>query len=67
VAYLLVERRVRRRTWKEFGLKREGYLKGLIANWPIIMAVIFVVQFVTVWVVGAYVPTFLQHIYSRIP
>ncbi len=67
VAYLLIEKRQRNRTWSELGIKRVGYLKELAANWHLIFLVVFLLQFIVIVGTTLYLPSFMEHIYGRIP
>lgn len=67
VTYLLIERRRRNRSWTELGASREGYLNGIKANWHLIVLVVFLIQFIVIVGASWYIPSFMEHIYSRIP
>jgi len=67
LAYLLIERRRRNRSWTEFGVKRGGYLNALKSNWHLIVLVVFVIQFIVIVGTSWFIPPFMEHIYSRIP
>jgi membrane protease YdiL (CAAX protease family) len=67
VAYILVERRSRHRSWKELGILRQGILKGITANWHLFIIVAVVLQITIPWAATFLWPDYLQHILSRLP
>jgi len=67
VAYLLIERRVRKRTWRDLGFKRSTFWADLRANWVLFVLMGFVIQPVTALFARAYFPAFLAHVQARLP
>jgi membrane protease YdiL (CAAX protease family) len=67
VAYVLIERHFRHRSWKELGIVRQGILKGIAANWHLFIIVGVVLQITIPWVATFFWPDYLQHILSRLP
>lgn len=67
VAYLLVERRLRKRTWGELGFSIRTFWDDLRANWVLFILLGFVIQpLVALWA-KAYFPAFLAHVQARLP
>jgi membrane protease YdiL (CAAX protease family) len=67
VAYLLVERRLRQRTWGELGFNARTFWADLRANWLLFILLGFIIQpFLVLWA-RAYFPAFLAHIQARLP
>lgn len=67
VAYLLVERRIRRRTWGDLGFNGQTFWVDLRANWILFVLLGFVIQPVTALWAKTYFPEFLQHVQARLP
>jgi membrane protease YdiL (CAAX protease family) len=67
VAYVLVERQFRHRSWKELGIVRQGILKGIAANRHLFIIVGVVLQITIPWAATFFWPDYLQHILSRLP
>jgi uncharacterized protein len=67
VAYLLVERRVRRRSWAEIGFKFDTFWVDLRANWELVLLVGVIIQISVVLWANAYFPEFLAHVAGRLP
>jgi membrane protease YdiL (CAAX protease family) len=67
VAYLLVERRIRKRTWADLGFSIRTFWADLRANWILFALVGFVMQpAVALWA-KAYFPEYLAHVQARLP
>lgn len=67
VVYLLVERRLRQRTWGELGFNLRTFWDDLRANWVLFILLGFVIQpAVALWA-RAYFPGFLAHVQARLP
>lgn len=67
VAYLLVERRLRQRTWGELGFNVRTFWADLRANWLLFILLGFVIQpLVALWA-RTYFPAFLAHVQARLP
>ena len=67
VAYLLIERRLRKRTWRELGFNLHTFWEDLRANWFLFILLGFVIQPVIALWAKAYLPAFLEHVQSRLP
>ncbi len=67
IAYLLVERRLRKRTWADLGFSIRTFWRDLRANWLLFALVGFVMQPVTALWAKAYFPEFLAHVQARLP
>ena len=67
VAYALVELRSRHRSWKELGITKDGFVKGITANWQLFIIVVLVLQLLIPWVSRLLWPEYLQHIIARLP
>lgn len=67
IAYLLIERQLRKRPWVELGFDTRGIKSALVANWFLILLEVFVIQIVAALLARAFWPAFLTHLESRIP
>jgi membrane protease YdiL (CAAX protease family) len=67
VAYLLIERRLRRRTWGELGFKIRTFWDDLRANWILFILLGFMIQPVIALWSKAYFPAYLEHVQARLP
>ena len=67
VAYALVELRFRHRSWKELGITKDGFVKGIIGNWHLFVIVVLVLQLLIPWASMLLWPEYLQHILARLP
>jgi len=67
VAYLLIERCLRKRTWADLGFSVRTFWADLRANWILFLLVGFVMQPVTALWAKAYFPEFLAHVQARLP
>ena len=67
VAYLLVERRLRKRTWADLGFSIRTFWADLRANWLLFALVGFVMQPVAALWAKAYFPEYLAHVQARLP
>lgn len=65
--YLLVERRLRHRTWGDLGFKFRSFRADLRANWLLFALTGFFIQPLTVLWAKAYFPEFLVHVQARLP
>jgi membrane protease YdiL (CAAX protease family) len=64
---LLIERRLRKRSWSDLGFKFSTFWKDLRANWFWFILVGLVSQiFVALWA-KSYFPAYLQHVQARLP
>ncbi len=66
IAYLLIERRLRKRPWPELGFDSHGIRPALIANWFLILLAL-VIQLTVALLAKSFWPAFLTHVESRIP
>ena len=67
IAYLLIEKRLRKRTWEELGFKFRTFWQDLRANWLWFVLAGLVSQSVTVFWAHAYFPEYIQHVQARLP
>ena len=67
IAYVLVERRVRGRTWAELGLTGRGFKRALVTNWPLVVLVAVVIQIAVLGIARLWWPAFGAHVQARIP
>ena len=67
VAYLLIERRLRKRTWANLGFSIRTFWADLRANWFLFVLVGFVMQPIVVLWAKAYFPEYLAHVQARLP
>ncbi|MCG2784507.1 MAG: CPBP family intramembrane metalloprotease [Anaerolineae bacterium] len=67
VAYLLIERRLRKRTWSDLGFNFRTFWADLRANWLLFALMGFLIQPLTVLWAKAYFPEFLAHVQARLP
>jgi membrane protease YdiL (CAAX protease family) len=67
VAYLLIERRIRKRTWADLGFSIRSFWKDLRANWLLFALAGFVMQPITALWAKAYFPEYLAHVQARLP
>jgi membrane protease YdiL (CAAX protease family) len=66
-AYLLIERHVRKHTWAELGFKFASFWGDMRANWFWVLLVGVIAQPLTVVLAKTFVPTYLEHVISRLP
>jgi len=67
VAYLLIERRLRKRTWGELGFNARTFWDDLRANWVLFILMGFIIQpLVALWA-KAYFPAYMAHVQARLP
>ena len=67
VAYLLIERRLRKRSWAELGFNIRTFWADLRANWLLFVVMGFVIQPLIVLGAKGYFPAFLLHVQARLP
>ncbi len=67
VAYLLIERRLRHRTWSDLGFNFRTFGADLRANWLLFVLTAFVMQPATGLLAKAFFPEFLAHVQVRLP
>jgi membrane protease YdiL (CAAX protease family) len=66
-AYLLIERRLRQRTWVDLGFKFSTFWQDLRANWIWVVLVGVLAQPLTALLAKAFVPAYLEHVLARLP
>jgi membrane protease YdiL (CAAX protease family) len=67
VIYFLVERFLRHRTWTEIGFKPRAFFSDLLANWWLVLLVVFVAQLLPILIAKSLLPEYLTHIQERLP
>ena len=67
VAYLLIDRRLRNRTWAEVGFKFSSFWQDLRANWVWFVLAGIIVQPLTALLTRTFAPAYLEHVISRLP
>ncbi len=67
VAYLLVERRLRGRAWRELGFSLRTFWVDLRANWILFILLGFLVQPAIVFWAKASFPEYMAHVLARLP
>ncbi len=67
VAYLIIERHLRKRPWRELGFDLKGFPAALKANWWLVMLAAFVMQALAVFGTRAFLPEFITHVVDRLP
>lgn len=65
--YLLVERRIRHRSWSDIGFKTKNVLSDIRMNWHLILLVGVVFQLLACCIAKYCVPGYIEHIISRLP
>ncbi|MFO7682280.1 MAG: type II CAAX endopeptidase family protein [Chloroflexota bacterium] len=67
IVYLLIERRLRQRTWSELGFNVRAFGDDLRANWVLFILLGFVIQPLVVLWAKAFFPAYLAHVQARLP
>jgi uncharacterized protein len=67
IVYLLIERRLRQRTWSELGFNVRAFGDDLRANWILFILLGFVIQPLVVLWAKAFFPAYLAHVQARLP
>ena len=67
VAYLLVERRLRKRTWSDLGFNLRTFWVDLRANWILFFLLGFIIQPAIILWAKAFFPEYLAHVQARLP
>jgi membrane protease YdiL (CAAX protease family) len=67
VAYLLIERRMRQRSWGDLGFKIRTFGVDLQANWGLFILMGFVIQPAVIFLARIYFPEFVAHVQARLP
>lgn len=67
VAYLLIERRLRQRAWRDLGFTIGTFWSDLKVNWVIFILLGFIIQpAVVIWAKTGF-PAYLAHVQARLP
>lgn len=67
IAYLLIERRLRKRTWNDLGFTVRTFGADLRANWLLFALTGFLIQPLTALWAKTYFPEYLAHVQARLP
>ena len=67
LVYLLIERRLRHRTWNELGFKFQSFWTDLRANWIWFVLVGLISQPAVSLLTKYFYPEFLEHVKARLP
>ncbi len=67
LVYLLIERRLRRRSWNDLGFKFRNFWPDLRANWFWFVLVGVISQPLIVVVTKIWFPAYLEHVIDRLP
>lgn len=67
VVYLLIERRLRKRSWRDLGFAFHTFWADLKANWVLFILLGFVIQPVIVLWAQTSFPAYVAHIQARLP
>ncbi len=67
IIYLLVERSLRHRTWREVGLDPRTFGHGLRLTWPLVLLVVVGTQALMALSARAFWPELFGHIEARLP
>lgn len=67
VVYLLIERRLRKRTWGDLGFNARTFWADLRASWFLFVLLGLVIQPITALWAKTYFPEFLLHVQARLP
>lgn len=67
VAYLLIERHLRKRAWGDLGFRVRTFWADLRANWVLFILLAFVMQPAALLWAKANFPEFLAHVQARLP
>ena len=65
--YFFIERWLRQRSWEEVGFRFRSVPQDMAQNWPLILLVSVVIQFIVIFVTTNWMPAFLEHVFSRVP
>lgn len=67
IAYLLIERRLRKRSYQEIGFKFKNAFKDVKENLHLVLLVAVVLQIGTLLAAKYFIPGFVEHVQSRVP
>jgi len=67
IAYLLIERRLRKRSFQEIGFKFKTVFKDVKENLHLVLLVAVVLQIGTLLAAKYFIPGFVEHVQSRVP
>lgn len=65
--YLLIERRIRNRTWSSIGFKFRDIFKDIKKVWNWLIVIIFISPILTVVIAERFLPEFIEHVKGRLP
>jgi membrane protease YdiL (CAAX protease family) len=66
IAYLIVERFLRKRQKEEIGFDIKGIPRGIRENWLFILLVVFITPLITMGIGKLFAPDYFMHVLSRI-
>jgi uncharacterized protein len=66
IAYLVIERILRKRTKEEIGFNFKGIPLGIRENWLFIVLVVFITPLVTILIGKLFVPEYFTHVLGRV-
>jgi len=67
LVYLLIEKRVRHRSWKDLGFKFRTFWQDLRVNWYWFVLVAFISQPLVAILTKYFYPVYLEHVIARLP
>ncbi len=67
LVYLLIEKRIRRRSWKDLGFKFRTFWQDLRMNWFWFVLVGFISQPLVAILTKYFYPAYLEHVIARLP
>jgi membrane protease YdiL (CAAX protease family) len=66
LAYLLIERRARRRPWSDLGVRLHGFRAALARNRYLVLTAV-AIQPISLFAARAWWPAWLEHVQNRVP
>ena len=67
IIYLLVEMRIRKRSFRDIGFKLKNTPRDLLANWHLILLVVIVFQVLPLLIGKYFLPSYIEHLKQRMP
>lgn len=67
VIYLLIERRIRHRSWSDVGFNAKNILSDIKMNWYLILLVGVISPLLTFYIGRYCIPGYIDHVKSRLP
>lgn len=67
LVYLLIEKRIRHRSWQDLGFKFRTFWQNLRMNWYWFVLVAFISQPLAVILTKYFYPAYLEHVIARLP